>query len=87
MTATDLLSITDAATLRRKAVAAWCNGNDTGNGFAVGVIGADINDLADDLGTLIVRADNDRQVAIYEDHDGSVVLVGDAHGPWAVRVR
>ena len=87
MTATDLLSITDAATLRRKAVAAWCNGNDTGNGFAVAVIGADINDLADDLGTLVARADNDRQVAIYQCRDGSVVLVADAYGPWGVRVR
>lgn len=87
MTATDLLSITDAATLRREADLLWSAGNNAGQGFAVGAEDANINDLADELGTLAARSDCDTDVAIYQGRDGSVVLVADVHGPWAVRVR
>lgn len=84
---TDLLSITDASTLRDAANDLWTAGNNAGQGFAVGAEGANINDLADELGTLVARSDVDTNVAIYQGRDGSVVLVADVHGPWAVRVR
>lgn len=47
---------------------------------------ADINELADALeAELVRRSPADNQVAVYHDVDRCrLILVGDAHGPWAV---
>ena len=76
MNAYDIL-ISAAACDFKPAVDAWRNGNDAGEGFAP--------DL-DELGEPWHVARNSGEVDIYEDGE-DVVLVGDAHGAWAVRVR
>lgn len=77
----------------------WRELNDEAECFAVGggvsdgdegadieaVARLDINDI-DGLGRLVWRAQNDGQVAIYQDDD-KVTLVGDVDGPWAARVQ
>lgn len=62
----------------------WNQGNNSGEGYAVGGDNDDINSL--DIGSLIVRADTDTGVAVYERESGSLTAVGDANGPWAVDI-
>ncbi len=60
--------------------------NSAGVGYAVGS-DDDINELADELNAeLIYRAYTDDDVAVYRDENGDLILVGDAHGPWAVKI-
>lgn len=64
----------------------WIDGNNAGQGYAVGDDDSDINDLAETLGLpLIERASNDRDIAVYSD-GVTTIAVGDANGPWAVRI-
>lgn len=59
--------------------------NNGGRGFAVGDPEDGINDLAETLGgELIARAYSDLDVAVYQLPNGDKIIVGDAHGPWAV---
>ena len=66
----------------------WTEQNNDGEGSAACECAEDcdcsINDL-DDLGTLIVRSEADDKVAVYDDVE-HVTIVGDANGPWAIRV-
>lgn len=61
--------------------------NNSGNGFSIGDIDDDINEL-DYLGiTLVQRADHDTGVAIYADEGKARVLaVANLNGLWAVRI-
>ena len=61
----------------------WNRENNQGNGFAVGDESDDINEITG-LGDLIERADSDNDVAVYRAGE-TITIVGDAHGPWAVR--
>lgn len=56
-----------------QAIAAWRAGNNGGDGFAF--------DATAEM-EFVASVDN---LDIYSDEDG-FVLVGDSHGPWAVRV-
>jgi len=68
----------------RTSEALWTRLNDAGEGFAVGKETDDINEI-DGLGTLIQRAATDTDVAVYRAADGTLTIVGDANGPWAVQ--
>lgn len=46
----------------------------------------DINELGD-FGALIQRAETMDDLAVYREDSLSIVIVGDAWGPWAVRVE
>lgn len=60
--------------------------NNAGAGYAVGEEDDDINELAELLGAeLIVTSTSDDRVAVYRRGE-QLILVGDAHGPWAVSV-
>lgn len=62
----------------------WEKENDAGNGFAVGDESDHINEIRG-FGKLIVRAESDTDVAVYQ--LGSVTtIVADSAGPWAVRM-
>jgi hypothetical protein len=63
---------------------AWRRGNEAGRGYSVGPDDGDINDLASELGELVVRSFQTDQPAVYRRPDGTLVGVGDANGPWAV---
>lgn len=84
-----LLDTADANLTRRNARDLWRAGNEAGDGFApdVAVTGEQpgINELSAEFGTLVLRADTNMDVAVYNDDD-RLVLVGDSHGPWCVRV-
>ena len=75
--AAELLSIRDADDLRTAADLAWHAGNNAGEGY---------DPEGYDLGDVVLLGDSDDQVSIYRDGD-DVILVGDAGGWWAVRVR
>ena len=77
MTAADLLSISDADDLRAAANLAWHAANNAGEGY---------DPEGEDLGDVVLVGQSDDQVSIYRDGE-DVVLVGDANGWWAVRVR
>ena len=62
----------------------WAQGNNAGDGYAVGDEEDDINDLADEVGGALIQASPGHGVAVYRRDDGSLVAVGDAYGPWAV---
>lgn len=64
---------------------AWNEGNNNGEGFAVGNDGDNINEIAG-IGELVQRSYADNQVAVYEGGEGYTV-VGDSYGPWAVWVE
>lgn len=87
MNAARILAMTDIIELRTATRAAWVAGNNTGQGFPAGAPDSDINSLSDELGDLVLPSCVDREPAVYVAPDDSVVLVGDANGPWAVRVR
>ena len=76
MTITDLTDLTDA-----ELIAAYRAGNNAGEGFAIG----NENDAIDALDTIgtFVRFVGD--LAAWE-RDGALILVGDSHGPWAVKI-
>ena len=81
----------NASTLRI-CNALWTAGNNAGKGYDPDperrAYGHVTNDLGEVLGAELVRgAEHDDDIAVYRCHDGSVVLVGDSSGPWAVRVR
>lgn len=60
--------------------------NNAGAGYAVGEEDDDINELAELLGAeLIVTSTSNDRVAVYRRGE-QLILVGDAHGPWAVSV-
>jgi len=60
--------------------------NNAGMGYAVGEDDDDINELAELLGAeLIVTSTSNDRVAVYRRGE-QLILVGDAHGPWAVNV-
>jgi len=60
--------------------------DDAGMGFPVGEEDDDINELAEVLGAeLIVASTSNDKVAVYRRGE-QLILVGDAHGPWAVSV-
>jgi len=74
-------------TLQAKAKRLWLDGNNAGNGYAVGNDSDDINDLAYYIrGRCVLEAWTDTDVAVYVDDDGDMVIVADSYGPWAVRV-
>ena len=77
MTLADLTDLTDA-----ELIAEWKRGNDAGEGFAIGWE-TDALDALDTIGTF-VRFVGD--LAAWE-RDGTLILVGDVHGPWAVTVE
>ena len=77
ITASDLLAIRDADDLRTAANLAWHASNNAGEGY---------DPEGEDLGDLVLAATSDDHVSIYRDGE-DVVLVGDAGGAWAVRVR
>ena len=77
MTASDLLAIRDADDLRTAANLAWHAANNAGEGY---------DPEGEDLGDVVLVGQSDDQVSIYRDSD-DVILVGDAGGAWAVRVR
>lgn len=58
--------------------------NNRGNGYAVGDDGDDINKIRG-VGRLIRPSRSTSQVAVY-DAGKTLVLVGDANGPWAVKM-
>jgi hypothetical protein len=74
--AADLLAVADVNALRAAASRAWEAGNNANDGF---------DPVLYDYGDLVLLADSDDQVSIWLDGD-DVILVGDANGPWAVRV-
>jgi len=59
--------------------------NSDNQGYSVGEENDDINEI-DGIGELIVKADNDKEVAIY-DNGSKYILVGNANVPWAVNVK
>lgn len=63
----------------------WRRGNDDGQGFAVGDDDSNPNAL-DGVGTLLIRAATREEIAVYQDHSGGLIGVGDLYGPWAVRL-
>ncbi len=69
----------------------WTEESNEGEGFAVcgcdDIAGCtcDINGI-DGLGDLIEESRADDQLAVYQADDGTVTLVGNSHGPWAVTV-
>ena len=77
MTLTDLTNLTDA-----ELIAAYREGNNAGEGFAIGRENDAINDL-DTIGTFLCMIDP--SLAAWE-RDGRLILVGDAHGPWAIAI-
>ena len=61
--------------------------DNAGAGYAVGEEDDDINELAELLGAeLVVTSTSDDRVAVYRRGE-RLILVGDAHGPWAVNVN
>lgn len=84
MNATELLALANnTSALRFEAKRLWHAGNEAGDGFAAK--NNDVNDAGE--GSLELRANTNHDVAIYRQSNGDVVLVGDAHGAWAVRVH
>ena len=65
----------------------WNELNNDGEGFSIGSFTDDINDIPNlDGFTLIKKSENDNDVAVYHDGVGSMVIVGNSNGPWAVNV-
>ena len=60
----------------------WHEGNDGGDGFPIGEEDDKINKI-DGLKFLF---NVDRDLVLSMDRSGDLILVGDANGPWAVRV-
>lgn len=82
--ASRIYEIRDITDLRTAACTAWRAGNNAGDGYSPG---DDYDPAAPREGwELIDLATADDQVDVWRVGD-DVVLVGDAHGPWAVRVR
>lgn len=77
ITAAELLSIRDANDLRTVANLAWHAANNAGEGY---------DPEGEDLGDVVLLGRSEDEVSIYRDGE-DVVLVGDANGWWAVRVR
>jgi len=73
-----------AANLKQDYDAIWRAGNDAGNGFAVGGEDDDINEIPG-YGALVIESANSSAVSVYLASDGALTIVGNAHGPWAVR--
>lgn len=70
---------------------AYREGNNNGEGFSP--LGyeegdgpeRDLSDLEEEL-QAIFRYFVDNTIAVYEDKDGQLIGVGDANGPWAVKL-
>ena len=59
---------------------AWRTGNDRGEGF----------DFAEASGlpmVLVQQGRTNEDVDVYREPEGSLILVGDCYGPWAVRIH
>lgn len=55
---------------------------------AIGEEDGDINSMETEAGgKRIIRASNDTEVAVYELTDGALLIVADANGPVAIRIR
>ena len=80
------LDTADISLTTRNARNLWHAGNEAGNGFAPDTKTDDLNGFGAEFGELVLRANGDTDVAVYV-ADGVVVLVGDSHGPWCVRLR
>lgn len=90
-TATDTFYMIQAALEGRASTdviaAAYAALDAAGHGDPVGDESDHIQEI-DGIGTYVGShaEQTDREIAVYRDGD-SYVLVGDSHGPWAVRVR
>lgn len=68
---------------RNEQDALWGVGNADGDGYAVGREDDNINRLT--IGRLIWPSPSSDKVAVYVTPNG-IVAVGDANGPWAVKI-
>lgn len=64
---------------------AWDTLNRNGEGYSIGDVNDDIEDVGDEAGKLIDTVDHG-QIAVYWNRK-SLTLVADLNGPWAVDIR